>query len=179
MNNQIVLQRAETKRLILCKCKVSEFDKHFRDIFAKEMEEVLQESELREVNYGNDFIDYLKKKRGEQICFYWLIKLGTQRDVIGFIRTDYSERVDSLRIRFAMRSVWRNKGYMKEALGAIISFYMDTIKVNRMEAFLSSSNEIARNLLEQSGFLVEGIMRQAIWENGMITDLYVYGMLRD
>lgn len=75
------------------------------------------------------------------------------------------------------KDFWR-KGYMSQALQALIEegFYM--LKLNRLEAKVEPGNVPSRRLLEKSGFHEEGILRHYEKLNGVFLDMVMYSLLR-
>ena len=52
------------------------------------------------------------------------------------------------------------------------------LDVNRIFAYVFGWNASSARVLEKAGFIFEGRMRQAVYKDGQLTDLLVYGKLR-
>lgn len=71
----------------------------------------------------------------------------------------------------------KNKGYMTEALPAVISHGFDAMQLNRIEANTAPDNTPSRRLLEGGGFKLEGHLREHYFQDGMFVDSVIYGLL--
>ncbi len=72
----------------------------------------------------------------------------------------------------------KQKGYMKEAIKAVLVYGFENMKLNRVEAFASPLNTPSIKLIERYGFQHEGLLRQHYGRNGVREDSAVYGLLR-
>ena len=72
---------------------------------------------------------------------------------------------------------WR-KGYVTEALDALLSYAFDVLQLHRLEADVDPRNEGSIRTLEKMGFQREGLMRERWQVNGEIQDALFYGLLR-
>lgn len=75
------------------------------------------------------------------------------------------------------RAFWR-KGYMHEALTALLDFGFDTLDLNRVEADIDPRNQASARVLERLGFRKEGHLRQRWIVAGEVSDTGFYGLLR-
>lgn len=70
------------------------------------------------------------------------------------------------------------KGYMQEALTALINFGFNHLELNRIEADVDPRNEGSTKLLQRLGFLKEGYLRQRWIVADEVSDSEIYGLLR-
>ncbi|MFP7477081.1 GNAT family N-acetyltransferase [Terribacillus saccharophilus] len=75
------------------------------------------------------------------------------------------------------KDFWR-RGYMSQALHALIEEGFQTLQLNRIEAKVEPENTPSRRLLEKAGFHEEGILRQYEKMNGVFLDMVMYSLLR-
>lgn len=73
---------------------------------------------------------------------------------------------------------YKNKGFMSEAMPAVLRYGFEQMGLNRVEAFASPLNIPSIWLLEKYGFVKEGLLRQHYGKNNHIEDSAVYGLLR-
>jgi ribosomal-protein-alanine N-acetyltransferase len=71
----------------------------------------------------------------------------------------------------------RGKGYMKEALPSILQYGFETMKLHRIEALTSTTNDISIGLLESLGFVREGLLREHYCSNGKPEDSLIFSLL--
>jgi [ribosomal protein S5]-alanine N-acetyltransferase len=72
----------------------------------------------------------------------------------------------------------KNKGYMKEALTAIIEFGFSAMNLNRIEAMIGTHNVPSLKLVEGFGFTREGVLRSHYFKNGVMEDSVCFSLLR-
>lgn len=180
MRNSLGTYEITTNRLILRKFYTQDF------IFT--CQNLIHDISVAELFFGSDhtnshnidsFFDKLQILYSNSQFFLWAIQLHDEKQIIGFIRADYNQNVDSVKLTFALESVWQNFGYMKEAISAVIPYFMDDLQINRIEAFCDGSQRSAGKVLIRCGFNGEGIMRKAAFNNGKIVDFISYAIVKD
>lgn len=75
------------------------------------------------------------------------------------------------------REHW-GKGYMQEALRALLGFSFGEMNLERIEADVDPRNEASIRTLERLGFQKEGYARERWKVNGELQDAIFYGLLR-
>jgi len=70
------------------------------------------------------------------------------------------------------------KGYMKEALSAVLEYGFVNMDLNRIEAFVNDGNEKSLGLLQSLEFKTEGLLRHYEWARGKFQDQWVCSLLR-
>ena len=94
-------------------------------------------------------------------------------DVVGEI-TETQTKI----IGYVLGEKFWNKGYMTEALDAVIAYSFDATAVNRIEATHDIANPGSGKVMEKAGMTFEGILRQAARNNQGIVDIAIYSILR-
>ena len=69
------------------------------------------------------------------------------------------------------------KGYMRDALGALLLFIFREMGLHRVEAACIPTNEASRRLLQRLGFTQEGYARRYLCINGVWQDHLLFAML--
>jgi [ribosomal protein S5]-alanine N-acetyltransferase len=123
----------------------------------------------REIAGGNESETMLK----------WGIALRDTGTVIG-TTTLFNLNRDNGRaeIGYAMARAYWGKGYMNEALKALVSHAFDVMGLRRLEADVDPRNAASIRSLERLGFQREGFLRERWYVNGEIQDAVFYGLLR-
>ena len=75
------------------------------------------------------------------------------------------------------RAHWR-RGYMGEAVRALIGFAFGELGLNRLEADIDPRNLASARSLESLGFTREGLLRERWIVDGEVSDSEMYGLLR-
>lgn len=70
-------------------------------------------------------------------------------------------------------------GIMTEVLNVIIDFAFHTLDVNRIEAAVSTENTASIRVLEKSGFIKEGILRECSYWRGSCHDMMMFSILKN
>ena len=95
-------------------------------------------------------------------CALWAINAQCRRAEIGYI-------LDS--------RAW-GRGFMHEALSALLDYAFTELNLNRVEADSDSRNERSARLLDRLGFTKEGLFRERCIVDGEVSDSAMYGLLR-
>jgi len=72
----------------------------------------------------------------------------------------------------------KQKGYMTEALKAVLQFGFTQLGLHRIEALIAAENEPSLRLLMRYGFTKEGTMREDYVVNGINEDSECYSLLK-
>lgn len=81
-------------------------------------------------------------------------------------------------IGYAMGSAYWGKGYMNEALTALIVHAFDVMNFRRLEADVDPRNDASIRTLERLGFQREGFLRERWHVGGELQDAFFYGLLK-
>lgn len=73
----------------------------------------------------------------------------------------------------------QRKGYMTQAVGAVVRFAFDTLKLHRIEANIMPRNLASRRVLEKCGFREEGVSPKYLNINGVWEDHVHMVLLND
>ncbi len=114
---------------------------------------------------------------GSSLCLAVVLKLTGE--VIGYVNLYsiyYSNRRSD--IGYALAQAHWGKGYLAEALRAMIDHAFHVMDLNRIEADIDPRNAASEKLLKRMGFQQEGYMRERWIVNGEICDTAFYGLLR-
>lgn len=116
---------------------------------------------------------------GRQSMLKWGIALRPDNALIG-TTTLYNLDLGNRRAEMGYalsRDHWR-RGYMREALQALLTYAFEVLDLRRIEADVDPRNTASIQTLERLGFQREGFLRER-WEvNGEIQDALFYGLIR-
>ena len=109
----------------------------------------------------------------------WGIVLQSDDTLIGST-TLFNLNFDSRRaeIGYALGRAYWGRGYMNEALQALLAYAFETLDLRRIEADVDPRNTASLRTVERLGFQREGFLRERWQVNGEIQDAYFYGLLR-
>lgn len=123
----------------------------------------------REIAEGNE----------SDTMFKWGLALRDSDTLIG-TTTLFNLNLDNGRaeLGYALGRAHWSKGYMHEALNALISHAFEVMNLRRLEADVDPRNAASIRTLEKLGFQREGFLRERWHVNGEIQDAFFYGLLR-
>jgi len=109
----------------------------------------------------------------------WGLALRESDSLIG-TTTLFNLNLDNGRaeIGYAMGRAYWGKGYMHEALEALVSHAFEVLQMRRLEADVDPRNAASIRTLERLGFQREGFLRERWHVEGEIQDALFYGLLR-
>lgn len=109
----------------------------------------------------------------------WGIALRDTNTLIGTVTLfNLSLSNGRAEIGYAMGSAHWGKGYMNEALTALILHAFDVLDLRRLEADVDPRNTASIRTLERLGFQREGFLRERWHVCGELQDAFFYGLLR-
>ena len=92
-------------------------------------------------------------KNGENVN--WAICKKEDLKMMGSICLwNFSSDLKTGEIGYDLHPDYQNKGYMKEAMKAVLSFGFEELELNHIKAFTHHSNENSKKLLQNNGFVM-------------------------
>lgn len=108
----------------------------------------------------------------------WGIELADSRQLIGGISVvGHDDAVSAKEIGYCIGRPWWHRGFMSEALAAVIGFLFDRVGANRIEAYHDPHNPRSGRVMAACGMRYEGTRRSASRSNRGIVDVSGYGLL--
>ena len=115
-------------------------------------------------------------KAGLSVTF--AIEPISARELKGIIEIRDIDREHSLgEISFWLAVEAWGKGYMSEALPAILRFGFATLSLNRLYAYHMGRNPASGKVLRKNGFRQEGLLRQRVRKCGVFEDVVLLAIL--
>ena len=111
--------------------------------------------------------------------FKWGLALRNSNTLVG-TTTLFNLNLENGRaeLGYALGRGYWGKGYMNEALKALVSHCFEVMGLRRLEADVDPRNAASIHTLERLGFQREGFLRERWHVNGEIQDALFYGLLR-
>jgi len=82
-------------------------------------------------------------------------------------------------IGYSMDERFTRKGITSESVKLVTRFGFDSVKLHRIEAYVSPKNEGSIRVLENANYTREGLLRELLYINGKWEDHYMYSMLQN
>lgn len=166
----------ETEHLILRKPEVADVEDYLEFVNS---EFVLRYNAMTEVTEEKARAQFENAKDDLSVI---AMELKATGKVIGMIYTGEDSLrygVESREISYFLREEEARKGYMKEALGALIHHFFAEEKVTCVAARCFAPNVASQRLLESLGFSREGVVRKCVKGYGdVIFDDCLYSLMR-
>lgn len=100
---------------------------------------------------------------------------------IGFITVEQKGDVcckDS-EIGYMLLTPYWSKGIGTEAVRQICGIAFDELDILRITAMVYEENIASNRVLEKNGFKLEGVMKKALYKEGVIHNQSIYGLLKE
>lgn len=168
-----------TKRLLLRKLSKADAAQMF---FLRSNEDVLRylgKEPTKTLEEAGEFIDRINKSIDENESILWGIALlEDPLTIIGticlwnFQKENYRGEVGYI----LHPDHWR-KGIMKEAIRIVVEYGFNELKLHSIGALLSSGNIASSAVLERTGFVKEGHLKENFYFQGEFSDTLIYSRL--
>jgi len=80
-------------------------------------------------------------------------------------------------LAYDLAPAYWGRGYMRRAVVAVLDWGFNSVALNRVHAFVMTSNIRSIGLLERCGFIREGTLRELRFARGTPRDFHVYALL--
>lgn len=131
--------------------------------------------------YTNDsaewWLNMVNENEGKKSVFRAIV---VNDKIIGTISVEQKEdvyRKDAEIGYFLLEEQW-SKGIMTEAVAQICEISFRELDIIRITGMVYEPNTASRKVLERNGFVLEGVMRNAVSKNENIFNLCIYGKLK-
>jgi ribosomal-protein-alanine N-acetyltransferase len=109
----------------------------------------------------------------------WGITLKGSDDLIGSAGLyKWTKKTSQVETAYDLDPKYSGQGIMTEAMTAIIQYAFEVMKVNRIEALVSTRNKGSLGLVRRLGFRKEGTLREHDFYNGKFTDDFLFSLLK-
>ncbi|MDR2182638.1 MAG: GNAT family N-acetyltransferase [Clostridiales bacterium] len=109
----------------------------------------------------------------------WAIEHVESGKMIGGIDIRLNHDDDKVGFGYVLNRAFWGKGYMTEALGAVMALCFEKLRANRFEAQHYAGNEGSGRVMEKCGMRREGCMAQYEKVKGIFRDCVQYGITRE
>ena len=126
------------------------------------------------IAHAQSWFDYVQSHDSEHV--FKICGKGRLMGVIGLVHEKEHGRAE---LGYWLGRPYWNQGVMSAAVPMALAYAFEALGVRRVFARCYSVNAASRRVLEKSGFVHEGCLRQHHKCMGMIHDVVCYGLLRD
>lgn len=112
--------------------------------------------------------------------YNWGVEWKETGELIGNILVvELQKSIDAVEVGYRMGKAWWGKGFMPEALRAVIEYFFDEVGVNRIAARHDAENPKSGRVMEKAGMKREGVLRASARNNLGIRDAVWYSILKE
>lgn len=167
-----------TERLVLRDLRPSDAEQVFAMRSDPLVMEYVNRPLARTIEDATALIDLITTVVAANDAVQWAITVKSDDSLIGLIgfwRMVKEHHYAELGYMLS-RDHW-GKGYMSEAIGAVMPFGFNTLGFHRVEAITRPENVASIRALEKNGFALEGHFTENIFWNGAFHDSLHFGRL--
>lgn len=154
-----------------------------QDVFAYSRDPLVAEHVLWEahksVSETRGYIRYMLRKYRYGEPSSWGICLNEDDVVIGTIGFMWIQSENAAaEVGYSLSRAHWNKGYMTEALSALLRYAFEEMELNRIEAMHETTNPASGAVMRKCGMQREGTMHERLINKGRYVDVDLYSILR-
>lgn len=171
--------KLETQRLILDKLKLEDAALITSYMSEKEMSEhtlTIPNPYLEKHAIGWIENSYMKFEKGT--AFVFGIRIKETNTLVGAIDFNIDQHNQRAVFGYWIAKDFWNKGYMTEALKAVISFGFNDLKLNKIFANHLVENIASGLVMQKAGMKLEGEFKEHHKVDGVFRDMRQYGIIR-
>jgi len=171
----------ETDRLILRRFTETDIEPAYQNWTSDDrVTEFLRWQTHRDISVTEAVLHDWIEKYGDVAFYQWAIVPKNLGEPIGTISVvGLNEKTQTVHIGYCIGSSWWHMGYTSEAFSAIIPFFFDCVKAQRIESQHDPNNPNSGKVMKKCGLIYEGTLRKADWSNRGIVDACMYALLAE
>ena len=169
----------ETERLLLRLMSSEDTDfvfRHFGDVMINEF--LMDEPPVSEYAQAEEIVQFYAESLGKSFNRWVMIEKSSHQPIgtCGFHKWDKRNRRSE--IGYDLSPDYWGKGFMTEALSAVITNGFERMGLNRIEALVYVENEPSVRLLKKLGFRQEALLRDYYYMDGIFYDYYLFSLMK-
>jgi ribosomal-protein-alanine N-acetyltransferase len=169
----------ETKRLILREIRPDDVNEVFDIRASEDVMRYFGKDTLKSIKEAEDLINLTTEGFKNKEGIRWGLTLKGTDKIIG---SGGIWRILKPHLRgeigYELSPEHWQKGFMTEAISEMIRFGFDQMNLHTVEANLDPANIASIKLLEKTGFIKEGHIKESYFQNGAFTDTAVYSIIK-
>ena len=169
----------ETERLLLRKVEMRDAE----DMFEYSKDPLVAQHVLWDAHTDlgdtRGYLRYMIRKYRMGEPSSWGIVEKSTGKVVGTIGYMWYQRDNNAcEVGYSLARQHWNKGYMTEALSALLDYTFGELRFNRVEAQHETDNGASGAVMRKCGMIKEGTLRQRLYNKGRYVDVDLYAVLR-
>lgn len=119
-----------------------------------------------------------QQHREQGTAHQFALELRATGEFIGGMGLGLAPRHDRAEVGYWLGQPYWGQGLATEALGAVLRYGFETLKLNKIYATHHASNLASGRVMTKNGLVLEGRLAQHVQRDGEYLDLWQYGLLR-
>lgn len=178
MENNTSFYELETDRLVLRKLSLKDTDDMYEYGSDKKVSEYVMWPQYTSKQDGETFAEFVINQHKEGHQHFWAIEIKETSKMIGTINfVGIKEKYNWGELGYVLNQNYWNKGYMTEAIKAVLKHSFESLKLNKVQAKCIKENIASYRAMEKVNMTYEGLLRQHMIKNGQYVDLVCYSIL--
>jgi ribosomal-protein-alanine N-acetyltransferase len=168
----------QTERLLLRKLVEQDENEIYQLRSDESISKYLTRPLCQSIDEARSFIQRINIGIENNESLYWAISLKNNPSLIGTICLwNISWEHERAEVGFELLPGFQKKGYMQEALTAVLDFVFNSMRLHSIEGVVAPDNRSSIKILEKNHFVREGYFRENFFYNGKFLDTAVYSLL--
>ena len=174
-----MFQQLETDRLLLRELTYDDAEALFACFSSAEVMRFYGSEPMHSLMQAENLIELFSKRYEEKTAIRWGIERKGKSGIIGTIGfNSWNPKNKRAEIGYELHPDHWRRGYVSEALAAVLFYGFEALDLNRVGAVVFPENEASNRLLQKAGFEREGLLKEYICQNGIAHDTFVYSLLK-
>lgn len=111
--------------------------------------------------------------------FSWAIELMKTGKMIGVVKLfEISSASKRAEVSYILNSDFQGKGYINEAIAAVIDFCFNEMEFIRVQARCSTDNLASEKVMQKAGMTFEGVLKKYWTLKGEVKDVALYAITK-
>ena len=172
------LPELNTPRLLLRRVRLEDAAGMFEYASDPEVTRELTWQSHRTTEDSKEFLNYVMGKYGRGEVSEWGIVLRENNKFIGMCGfVWWLPQHAKGEIGYVLSRKYWGRGLMAEAVGAVMDFGFDKMKLRRFQARCNEANTGSERVMQKCGMKYEGLTRDAVFEKGVFKSVKNYSLL--
>ncbi len=127
---------------------------------------------------GKFIKELLRMQENNEILFWAIGLMESPATMIGNICLwRFQKEHYRAEVGYMLNPLFGGKGYMKEAINAVVKYGFKGLKLHSLEAMINPFNVASARVLDGTGFKLEGHLKENYFYDGKFSDTLIYSLI--
>lgn len=173
------IPKMEMERLILRKITIDDVNDIFEYASIPDVTTFVLWDTHKTKEDSIDFVKFSDEQFNSNTSIIWGIVIKSEKKLIGTIDLRNWNTIHNCgEIGYVISKKYWNKGYVSEAMKAVIKFGFEELHLNRIEAHCEEENIGSWRVMEKCGMKYEGTLREKVFIKERFRSMKMYSILK-